>query len=122
VDFKSLKYYKKYAVDWYAPFYSGGGYSSEAFSFLQALNMVNISIKPIHHGDTPNQAYLSGLSAIDEDLLFSHAKLEKRRKRRKSKVIAVCHSEPGAWSTPHPKYQTTPCPPANAHYKIGGVN
>jgi len=34
--------------------------------------------------------------------------------------IAVCHSEPGAWSAPTPRYYTNDCPPRDkVDYTIG---
>ena len=38
---------------------------------------------------------------------------------KRRKVIAVCHSEPGAWHAPTPRYTTSRCPPADAELAIG---
>jgi hypothetical protein len=31
--------------------------------------------------------------------------------RGSEQLVVICHSEPGAWNTPTPKYETTRCPP-----------
>lgn len=57
-------------ITWFAPFYSGGGYSSEAISFLQALHKLGISNFTIsQHGDSYNSQFLQGQSEEIKALL-----------------------------------------------------
>lgn len=129
-------------VIWYAPFYSGGGYSSEAQAFafsihqqLQTILSSSVSLPPSstiefyinQHGDTPKSSYLKSLRTEERNRLLSmdFTFLEKEssllypRRKATSTVVAICHSEPGAWDAPIPFYQTTPCPPHYADIRIG---
>ncbi|RYQ92284.1 hypothetical protein Ahy_B09g098468 isoform A [Arachis hypogaea] len=65
-----------------APFLSGGGYSSEAWSYVLSL-----------HSHTKMHSFR----------LY-------RTECRMNETIVVCHSEPGAWYPP--LFQTFPCPPS----------
>jgi hypothetical protein len=38
-------------VAWFAPFFSGGGYSSEAISFVEALDAAGARVSAVQHGD-----------------------------------------------------------------------
>ena len=96
---------------WFAPFFSGGGYSQEAFDMILSIQRVNISAQIYQHGDGYNEIFMKQmLSEKNRDLLLS-------LKRPIAKVpsgftINICHSEPGAWSAPKPKYYTESiCPP-----------
>ena len=100
-------------IHWYAPFLSGGGYCSEAFSFIFALKKQKIKTIISHHGDTPSDNFINGLSKIESQLIDSHMRYEY------PPAITICHSEPGAWHVPRPMYNTERCPPKNARYKIG---
>ncbi|GAB5031140.1 cazy family gt4 [Nannochloropsis oceanica] len=100
-------------VYWFAPFYSGGGYCSEAIGFLQALTLQNVSVLIEHHGDSINYAFLQGLP-LEIKQLMQHA--AQTRPPIKESII-VCHSEPGAWYPP--RYHTSRCPPSDALYRIG---
>jgi glycosyltransferase involved in cell wall biosynthesis len=109
-------------VAWFAPFYSGGGYCSEARSFIVALDKVgfrNFSI--VQHGDSLNQYYVQGQHNREQSLI---AKYDKMVYSEGYPKISVCHSEPGAWYVPTPRYHTSPCPftRPNSHlkfYKVG---
>ena len=117
-------------VLWHAPFRSGGGYCSEAYAMTRTIGIISmkkhqldVQVHPFHHGDSINYAYLSGLKEDSQD-----AKIAKRASMyiyppngSKTSNIAVCHSEPGAWDAPFPKYHTFPCPPSRGtiDYKIG---
>jgi glycosyltransferase involved in cell wall biosynthesis len=121
-------------MTWYAPFYSGGGYCSEATSFMFALETVgykNFSLS--HHGDSFRQGYYSGLTQRERDML-QHYDISNRHARKllapetlasiDHKVISVdiCHSEPGAWHAPSPRYHTVRCPSErrNLHFDARG--
>ena len=59
-------------MTWYAPFQSGGGYCSEATSFVHALNAVdfkNFSIS--QHGDSYNYKYIQWMMENEKELLGS---------------------------------------------------
>ena len=90
---------------WYAPFLSGGGYSSEAFSMIKSMKRIDkLEALPRHHGDSINQNFVSGLNDEDYEVLRSIYALRPTSKKDASKrLISVCHSEPGAWHTPLPK-------------------
>ncbi|KAL8538884.1 hypothetical protein ACS0TY_000765 [Phlomoides rotata] len=101
-----------YCVLWMAPFLSGGGYSSEAWSYILALNSyINKRKNPIfklsieQHGDLENIEFWEGLPLEMRNLAIElyHTKC------RFNETIVVCHSEPGAWYPP--RFQTRPCPP-----------
>lgn len=119
---KSLSTYSS-NITWFAPFYSGGGYSSEALSFVQALDKVGIEGFTIsHHGDSYNPQYAEKLITKDQRMLTKYDILLKTAGYPR---ISICHSEPGAWYTPHPNYHTSRCPISNdpqnklSFYKIG---
>ena len=90
----NLKAKRNYMVRWYAPFFSGGGYASEAHSFLlaiRALKYQNYTIQ--QHGDSLNDDYIKGLTSSDLAVLQYHA----YSGRLNDPDIIICHSEPGAW-------------------------
>lgn len=107
-----------YCVLWMAPFVSGGGYSSEAWSYIIALhdyfrkNNPKIRLSIEQHGDLENVEFWEGLSLelreLAVRLYHTHCRLNE--------TIVVCHSEPGAWYPP--LFQTLPCPPTGyGHFK-----
>ncbi|KAA8539088.1 hypothetical protein F0562_025780 [Nyssa sinensis] len=109
-----------YCVLWMAPFLSGGGYSSEAWAYILALN----ENKEIHrsrlsieqHGDQESLEFWEGLPQEMKSLAFELYQTECKFKE----TIVVCHSEPGAWYPP--LFQTLPCPPTgygNFKFVIG---
>ena len=101
-------------IHWYAPFYSGGGYCSEAIDFaLSAHENNNISFQIHQHGDSYNHDFVSTmLSSNTIDILAQMKNTPKQIDTSNQLHIHICHSEPGAWSVPNPKYHTTnSCPP-----------
>lgn len=93
-----------------APFLSGGGYSSEAWSYILSLRThlnkkPNFSLAIEQHGDLENLEYWEGLPKEVQNLAL---KLY-RTQCIMNKTIVICHSEPGAWYPP--LFQTLPCPP-----------
>mmetsp|Transcript_21005 Transcript_21005/g.30319 ORF Transcript_21005/g.30319 Transcript_21005/m.30319 type:complete len:469 (-) Transcript_21005:84-1490(-) len=103
----------KQALAWFAPFFSGGGYSSEAISFAHVLSNVT-SLRIVQHGDSFNEKFVQNMDSGDASMLQ-----RLRNIAPVSNEVVVCHSEPGAWHAPFPHYHTSRCPPANAKYKIG---
>lgn len=107
---------------WHAPFLSSGGYCSEAISFAQALSQSDsIQFQAVQHGDSVSGAFVAGLSEETRDLL---SRLFVMRESASEVTIVVCHSEPGAWSTPRRLYDSgSECPPKKSNldhaYRIG---
>lgn len=108
-----------YCVLWMAPFLSGGGYSSEAWSYILALNdymkkknpRFRLSIE--QHGDLENVEFWEGLPLEMRNLAIELYQTQCRL----NETIVVCHSEPGAWYPP--LFQTLPCPPTGyGHFKV----
>ncbi|KAL5976491.1 hypothetical protein ACLOJK_020824 [Asimina triloba] len=102
---------------WMAPFLSGGGYSSEAWSYVAALSDLisngkspypNIRLRIEHHGDLESLDFWTGLP---EELRSLAYKLHSEECKMEETVV-ICHSEPGAWHPP--LFQTFPCPPPAA--------
>jgi glycosyltransferase involved in cell wall biosynthesis len=107
------------AVHWMAPFFSGGGYCSEAAAFVQGLvasGRVRASIE--QHGDGVSQSFVDGLPTFERQMLVSLAS----RRPVAAQSIVICHSEPGAWhinaSLPQ-RWSTARCPPVGAAYRVG---
>ncbi|GAV64090.1 Glycos_transf_1 domain-containing protein [Cephalotus follicularis] len=98
-----------YCVRWMAPFLSGGGYSSESWSYILSLkeNMKNPRFRLAidQHGDLESLEFWEGLPQDVKNLAFDLYNTECQI----SETIVVCHSEPGAWYPP--LFQTLPCPP-----------
>ncbi|KZV57830.1 hypothetical protein F511_21640 [Dorcoceras hygrometricum] len=99
-------------VLWMAPFLSGGGYSSEAWSYVLALHTYfNKQETPFfklgirQHGDGENLVFWEGLPLDIRNLAMELHQTECQM----DQSIVVCHSEPGAWHPP--LFQTFPCPP-----------
>jgi len=96
-------------VDWHAPFLSGGGYCSEATTFVLALEALDdtITVRASPHGDSYSKAYVQGQAPE------KFAELERLLRRRQKPDVVICHSEPGAWHVPEPSWSSTACPPKN---------
>lgn len=102
-----------------APFLSGGGYSSEAWSYILALNNymkrknLGFRLSIEQHGDLQNVEFWEGLPLEMRNLAIELY----RTQCRLNETIVVCHSEPGAWYPP--LFQTLPCPPTGyGHFKV----
>ncbi|KAM0904455.1 hypothetical protein ACQ4PT_017992 [Festuca glaucescens] len=99
-------------VLWMAPFASGGGYCSEAWSYVASLEGnvaagvgANYTLSIAHHGDLESPEFWHGLPEQSKDLAHRLA----TARCELSRAVVVCHSEPGAWYPP--MYQSLPCPP-----------
>ena len=59
------------ALHWAAPFFSGGGYCSEATSIVAGLSssLPALQLSISQHGDTPSPSYLAGLPPAASSLL-----------------------------------------------------
>ncbi|KAG6630771.1 uncharacterized protein LOC122291581 [Carya illinoinensis] len=96
-------------VLWMAPFLSGGGYSSESWSYILALHehkknpIFKVAIE--HHGDEESIEFWEGLPKYTKNLALELHQTECRM----NETIVICHSEPGAWYPP--LFETFPCPP-----------
>ncbi|KAG8380670.1 hypothetical protein BUALT_Bualt06G0040000 [Buddleja alternifolia] len=114
-----------YCVLWMAPFLSGGGYSSEAWSYILALNSyINKKKNPFfklsieHHGDLENLEFWEGLPLDMRNLAIQLHQTECGFNQTTTTIV-ICHSEPGAWYPP--LFQTLPCPPTgygNGRFKV----
>ncbi|XP_010067122.1 uncharacterized protein LOC104454087 [Eucalyptus grandis] len=99
-----------YCVLWMAPFLSGGGYSSEAWSYILSLQehvkspKFRLAIE--QHGDLQSLEFWKGLPEKMQRLAIELHRTDCAA----SNTIVVCHSEPGAWYPP--LFQTLPCPPS----------
>ncbi|KAK7343954.1 hypothetical protein VNO77_13103 [Canavalia gladiata] len=103
-----------HCVLWMAPFLSGGGYSSEAWSYVSALHnkhtkMQSFRLAIEHHGDLESLEFWEGLPRDMKNLARELYQTECRM----NETIVVCHSEPGAWYPP--LFETFPCPPSFSH-------
>ncbi|XP_057770304.1 uncharacterized protein LOC130990119 [Salvia miltiorrhiza] len=102
-----------YCLLWMAPFLSGGGYSSEAWSYILALNAYLKKQKaPIfklrieHYADLQDMEFWVGLPPEMRNLAINLY----QTKCKPNQTLVICHSEPGAWHPP--LYETLPCPPS----------
>ena len=92
---------------WHAPFFSGGGYCSEATSFVVALDDMRLDVAIEMHGDSHNNDYINGLNPTTLGRLYT---LSGRAAKGGHQDVAICHSEPGAWHVPTPSWPSSPCP------------
>ncbi|KAF5742498.1 hypothetical protein HS088_TW09G00547 [Tripterygium wilfordii] len=95
-----------------APFLSGGGYCSESWSYILALNEYNLKnprfrLSIEQHGDLQSLEFWEGLPKNIKSLAFEL--YENQKQCKMNETIVICHSEPGAWYPP--LFQTVPCPP-----------
>lgn len=105
-------------VLWMAPFLSGGGYCSEALSYILGLAtsefVPHFSIE--QHGDMANKVFWRGLPLDVKNTLIKAYKPGQPV----NDTVVICHSEPGAW---YPSlFETHTCPPtgyAEPMYSIG---
>ena len=125
-------------LHWMAPFLSGGGYCSEATEFVLGLQRnagtaaARIQVTAEQHGDSIDMEYVQGMDAGARALLrtvltppeptmapSSFFVLEGAADAAAPPLVAVCHSEPGAWNLPRPNYMTSLCPPPNSAFVVG---
>jgi len=112
-----------FGVWWFAPFLSGGGYSSEAVGFATALagsaDLRSEGLLLTQHGDALSHSFFQGLDAGTQAMLQKHMSLASRASAKDAKhAVVVCHSEPGAWNVPRPLYQTSKCPPSTVEASL----
>jgi len=100
-----------------APFFSGGGYSSEATALMTGLrrHLANLTMdqSPTDDASVRNAPRLDALSIVQHGDSFSNNVLESMPHADRSDLMAmhrahpsgssysqmsVCHSEPGAWT------------------------
>jgi glycosyltransferase involved in cell wall biosynthesis len=102
-----------WTVLWHAPFFSGGGYCSEAWSYFYLLQAMGADVRVVQHGDGVDNVYVS---QMNDDQKHAAAASYRPINRR---IISICHSEPGAWSAPSPRFQTSRCPHPLAEVAVG---
>ena len=103
-------------VAWHGPFLSGGGYCSEATTFVLALEeLEDVDLTIAQHGDAYSTSYVEGQMGTP-----GFEKLEMMLSRRQNLDVVICHSEPGAWHVLEgPKWQSSRCPPKKAKIVVG---
>nr|GLL27845.1 uncharacterized protein LOC109147924 isoform X1 [Ipomoea trifida] len=89
-----------HCVLWMAPFLSGGGYSSESWSYILSLHEFTkdqksprFSLRIEQHGDLENIEFWEGLSVEMRNLAIELHQTQCTL----DETIVICHSEPGAW-------------------------
>lgn len=97
----------RHSLLWMAPFFSSGGYCSEAISYVTALEETGMISKLAirQHGDAESLTFWKGLGFKVRQTLSSLSSIDLDL----SDAVVLCHSEPGAWHPP--LYMTPPCPP-----------
>jgi hypothetical protein len=91
----------------------GGGYSTEAISFILSLPP-NYPFWIAQHGDMMDGRFMSSLPPQQMATIRAHMW------HGGPADVCICHSEPGAWALPKPKYQSSQCPPEGmCRYRIG---
>ncbi|KAL6077689.1 Glycosyl transferase family 1 protein-like, variant 2 [Balamuthia mandrillaris] len=97
-------------VWWMAPIFSGGGYCSEALSYLVPLHSKVARLRVSQHGDAFHRDFVFGLPAELRSLLTRlYATPLPSLDDPAARMVVVCHSEAGAWYPP--RYETSFCPP-----------
>lgn len=101
---------------WMAPFLSGGGYSSEGWSYILSLHghtkIQSYRLAIEHHGDLESLDFWEGLPQDMKNLAVELY----QTKCNMNETVVICHSEPGAWYPP--LFDTFPCPPSfYRHFK-----
>ena len=74
-------------VIWNAPFFSGGGYCSEAIDFARALDAAGVTVRILQHGDAVDHAFVRGLAP---DVARQLARLG-RATVDPARAVTVCH-------------------------------
>ena len=96
-----------FGVHWFGPFWSGGGYSSEAIAFAGALDPL-VSLQITHTGDTPDREFAEGLP--DSTVALLRGLSRQQPGGGASESVAICHSEPGSWNVNGgPRYNVPLC-------------
>ncbi|KAK2457384.1 Sucrose-phosphate synthase family protein [Trifolium repens] len=97
-----------------SPFLSGGGYSSEGWSYILSLHghkkIHSFRLAIEHHGDLQSLDFWEGLPQDMKNLAIELY----QTKCNMNETIVICHSEPGAWYPP--LFETFPCPPSYYHH------
>ena len=91
---------------WHAPFFSGGGYCSEATAFVVALDDMRLDVAIEMHGDSHNNDYINGLNPTTLGRLYTLSGAPPREGTRTSRSA----TEPGAAARPTPSWPSSPCP------------
>ncbi len=102
-----------------APFFSQGGYSSEAHCFFTGLSNTSVATRLgiSHHGDSVDYHFMYGLPPQHLQALMAASHYQSAP----SRTISACHSEPGAWNVlGGSRYNAgADCPLLGGAYSIG---
>lgn len=110
-------------VTWYAPFLAGGGYSSEAISYVLPLESLVPGLRIRQFAEHADASFVEGLRARDLEKLQAMMKAPSAAvtmMETSPKEVVVCHSTPDVWwpgAFGWDDYQ--PCPPPSARYAVG---
>jgi glycosyltransferase involved in cell wall biosynthesis len=92
------------SIWWFAPLLSSTGFGSESRAIVHGLVGAGRSrVLCTQHGDSIDPYLIDGLRpSVDASLArcfdaYLEADMKRDAVRRQSKIVAVCHSEPGAW-------------------------
>jgi len=70
-------------------------------------------VRIVQHGDGVDNVYVAQMSDDQNRAAAASARAITRR------IVSVCHSEPGAWHAPSPRFSTSRCPHPRADVAIG---
>jgi salicylate hydroxylase len=84
--------------------------AGHAQALLQAMGA---DVRIVQHGDGIDNVYVSQMSEEQTRAAAASSRAIDRR------IISICHSEPGAWSAPSPRFHTSRCPHPQADIAIG---
>jgi len=103
-------------LEWFGPVGSHGGFGSEARAFLLGLAPHTapdgrlMYLRARQHGDAEARGLVDGLPDTERAVLRSL--LGRGLGPGGPPGVVVCHSVPGAWAVPAPKFwAASPCPP-----------
>lgn len=119
----------KVSLKWMSPIYSPGGYSSESLSVGMALDKYAPELGSLsmqHHGDSINTDHVENkLSSAERGFLQRRGMGNRINNIERGDIttrVVVCHSEPGAWHAPLPRYNTQRCPPEKEADGVKTIN
>lgn len=109
-------------VQWFAPFFSGGGYCSEAISFVEALVQIQeensqdqgqvppFELQIANIASAFSLSFVQGLPQNTKDLIRQlFRKFTQTRNRKDWIQVSICHSVPFAWIPTEMTFKK--CPP-----------
>jgi len=111
---------------WMAPILSGGGYSSEAISYVLALdreyrehNSSKLGLRQF--AEHPNRDFMKGLPETTSEVLKRLMSVGSSARPDTQWDIAICHATPDVWHKDGAFGWgiSNPCPPNDGRYAVG---